>query len=128
MKHLIRIHLLMVVFFLTSVTLNVEGAEWLGEYVGSEIPGYEILKSKVEFADQSGGPTDDKMPHRQLYEKFVEYCKNKGCRAIVNLHFLYTLGDVSWIESNNSGRITKISPGATGIVYGDCVYEAKPKK
>ncbi len=109
--------------FLCSISLTVEAAEWLGEYAGSEMPGYVILKSNLMGQGSSGGPTDEHTPD---YGVLAEKCKKNGGKAIVNVRFVYALGDVSWKDKN--GSITKISPGAFGIAYGDCVYEVKPRR
>lgn len=122
MKYLIRIHLLMVVFFFTSITL-ADSAEWLGDYVGSEIPGYEILKSNMMLAKTDGGPTRDIAPDSI---DLLNQCKRKGGRALVNVRLIYSLGEVS--GEDKSGKMKVVSPGAFFAAYGDCVYEVKPKK
>ncbi|MDO8445369.1 MAG: hypothetical protein Q7T53_04575 [Deltaproteobacteria bacterium] len=122
MKNLFRINVLLLIL-LSHMTLKAEGAEWLGEYAGGEIPGYEILKSKMTANSSSGGPTHDEIPN---YLELATKCQKNGGKAIINIRIIYSLGEVSWTKSD--GSVEKISPGASGVIYGDCVYAVKPKK
>lgn len=118
--NIFRTNVLIVVFLLCSMAHSAESAEWLGEYVGSGIPGYEIVKSFIKTISSSGGPTEDKLPRAS---ELAIACKKEGGKAIVNVRLVYSLGEVTWKEKD--GSMTNISPGATGIAYGDCVSEVK---
>jgi hypothetical protein len=102
----------------------LEKTEWLGSYVGGEIPGYEILSSHFALNRKFGGPTSDINPPLFWLE---EICRNaQNGKAVVNLRLMYSLGDVS--DSVGKGGVVEItSPGAFGAVYGDCVTAVRPK-
>lgn len=122
MNNLFRINVLFLIL-LSNMPPTADGAEWLGEYAGGEIPGYEILKSNMTANSSSGGPTHNEIPD---YLELATKCQKKGGKAIVNIRIIYSLGEVSWTK--NDGTVEKISLGASGVIYGDCVYAVKPKK
>lgn len=99
--------------------------EWLGEYVGGEIPGYEILKSKVVIDRLIGGPTGEFQEYMML-TSLAQMCRDsfKG-KALVNVRFVVSVGEVGF---RKEGQLKIISPGIYGNIYGDCVLSVRKKK
>lgn len=116
--------ILSVSLFLFLTAYGAE-SEWLGEYVGGEIPGYEILKSSVIIERSIGGPTGEFQEYLML-TSLAKTCKDGfGGKALVNVRFVVSVGEVSF---KKEGQLKVISPGIYGSIYGDCVLSVRKKK
>lgn len=113
------IGLLVLIILFSSEILY--GSEWLGEYVGGEIPGYEILKSVRVENIQSGGPGT----FEPRLDSIVFLCMAKDGVAVVNTRVAIALGEVGF--RTREGLAVTIPNGGISIVYGDCVLKARPK-
>lgn len=107
---------------------NSQGSrEWLGLYLGSEIPGYRVLRSEVTSVYRWGSvdsviQAEKKEP---LSAELVDACRSrvKPGIAIVNLRTVVALGSV---PGPSSKPPTFISNGMYREEQGDCVLDAAP--
>lgn len=104
--------------------LRAEGEDWLGEYLGSEVPGYQVLESHIVWGRRIGGPTSE-MDISKLLTETAELCQTRAGKALVNIRIVVSVGDVS--VRDKSGGITKISPGFYGGIFADCVTRVKKR-
>jgi len=104
---------------------EIEEKDWLGTYVGSQIPGYEIEKLKVGLfphiaAVVTSSNTSDNsflvVPHET-----ADIWK-KDCVSIVN--FRVTFSHIELRESREGYNVTK-GPGVVRMYYGDCVTKVR---
>jgi len=102
--------------------------EWLGLYLGSEIPGYRVLDSRVVTVRRWGSvdsviQAEKKEP---LTAELVDTCRRSEVSsgiAVVNLRTVVALGSV---PGSSSKPPTFISNGMFREEQGDCVLDAAP--
>jgi len=106
--------------------LSAEGSEWLGEYVGGMVPGSEVLSSQIVFQDNMWNTTAE-FDSIFLLNALRKNCDLLGGKAIINLRFLMSLGEISFRDKKSGMKITSAG-GVQGGVYGDCVTSIRHLK
>lgn len=101
--------------------------EWLGLYYGAQIPGFQVLRSRV--VSVSGWQSVDKVIQSEgkqpLDAELVDTCRSgpdPGI-AVINLRSVVALGSVPGPASTPN---TYIANGMYKEVQGDCVLDAAP--
>jgi len=116
---------LILVFCLMALPLEAQENQWLGAYAGGEVPGFEITGSRILFTRIQGGPTGD-FSEEKLLSELIAYCKKGDFgKALANVRFVVSLGEVSFPEKGASIKI--ISPAIYALAYGDCVTSLRSK-
>jgi hypothetical protein len=106
---------------------STHSKEWLGSYMGSSIPGYEVKKSTIvqvmrwQSIDQMI-KAEGKLP---LSADLADTCKESshGGMALINIRSIVVLGTV---PGPRSAPNTVISNGMYREYEADCVIEAVP--
>jgi hypothetical protein len=117
---------------LSPVVLHAESKsahskEWLGSYIGSQIPGYEVKKSNLVYA--SGWQSVDQVikaeGKRPLSADLADTCQEApgGGVALINIRHMVALGPV---PGPRNAPNTVISNGMYRELVADCVIEAVP--
>jgi len=110
-----------------SETKSRGAKEWLGIYYGSQVPGFEVVRS--EIVSVSGWQSVDKVIQSEgkqpLDAELIDMCKNGSAQgvAIVNLRSVVALGPV---PGPSNAPNTYIANGMYKEVQGDCVLDAVP--
>lgn len=101
--------------------------EWLGSYIGGNIPGYQVKKTIIVQA--SGWQSADQMikaeGKKPLFVELADICKDAsgGGIALINLQTVIVLGQV---PGPREAPNTYISNGMYRENLADCVIEAVP--
>lgn len=121
-----------VYIFLSPYTLGAEtksahSKEWLGSYIGSQIPGYEVKKS-ILVSSAEWGAVDEMIKSASkspLTGDLMDTCQTAlgGGIALVNIRNTIVLGPVPRLRSALN---TIIPNGMYRVLEGDCVIEAVP--
>jgi len=110
-----------------SETKGKGAKEWLGLYYGSQIPGFQVLRSRV--VSVSGWQSVDKVIQSEgkqpLDAELVEMCRTGSDPgvAVINLRSVVALGSV---PGPSSAPNTYIANGMYKEKQGDCVLDAAP--
>lgn len=113
--------------FLHAEVKKPDSKPWLGLYIGSEIPGYKVMKSNLvtsriwQSVDRMLTPIADSA----VKDNFVSECKSSagGGVAIINIRSIVVFGTVPGPASSPSTNITN---GMFREYEGDCVTEVTP--
>ena len=97
---------------------------WLGEFVGSSIPGYVVRSSFV--VDISGTAKIQKGVTTQVITDLVAHCKSDGGLALINYRSTITIGRVPY--PSGDGKASVIDPGIFMQGTGDCVDKVEALK
>lgn len=106
---------------------SIHPKEWLGSYMGSSIPGYEVKKSTI--VQVSGWQSVDQMikaeGKRPLSADLADTCKDSsnGGIALINIRSIIALGPV---PGPRTAPNTYISNGMYREYEADCVIEVVP--
>lgn len=112
---------------LHAETKSAHSKEWLGAYIGSQIPGYEVKKSNLVYA--SGWQSVDQVikaeGKRPLSADLADTCQEApgGGVALINIRHMVALGPV---PGPRNAPNTVISNGMYRELVADCVIEAVP--
>jgi hypothetical protein len=113
--------------FLHAEVKKPDSKPWLGLFIGSEIPGYKVMKSNLvtSRAWQSINRMLTLNADSELSENLVSECKSSagGGVAVINIRSIVALGTVPGPASSPSTNITN---GMFREYEGDCVTEVTP--
>ena len=113
--------------FLHAEVKKADSKPWLGLYIGSEIPGYKVMKSNLVTARiwQSVDRMVTPFADSTVKENLVSECKAStgGGVAIINIRSIVALGTVPGPASSPNTNITN---GMFREYEGDCVTEVTP--
>lgn len=113
--------------FLHAEPKSAHSKEWLGSYVGSRIPGYEVKKSSL--VGISGWQSADQMvkadAKRPLAAELEDICieSRDGGIGLINIRSTLALGPV---PGPRNAPNSIISNGMYKELVADCVNEAVP--
>lgn len=111
--------------FLQAETKSAHSKEWLGAYMGSSIPGYEVKKSTI--VEVSRWQSVDQMIKAEgkqpVSTDLADTCKEAsgGGVALINIRHVIALGPV---PGPRNAPNTVISNGMYKELVADCVIEA----
>lgn len=113
--------------FLHAEVKKPDSKPWLGLFIGSEIPGYKVMKSNLvtSRAWQSINRMLTLNADSELSENLVSECKSSagGGIAVINIRSIVALGTVPGPASSPNTNITN---GMFREYEGDCVTEVTP--
>lgn len=113
--------------FIHAESKSAHPKEWLGSYIGSQIPGYEVKKSNLVYV--SGWQSVDQVikseGKRPLSADLADTCQEApgGGVALINIRHMIALGTVPGPRNSPN---TVISNGMYRELVADCVIEAVP--
>ena len=113
--------------FLHAEVEKPDSKPWLGLFIGSQIPGYVVVKSNL--VSVSGWQSVDRMLKADVDEPLSQHlvveCKKApgGGVAVINIRSIVALGTVPGPASSPSTNITN---GMFREYEGDCVTEVTP--
>ena len=113
--------------FLHAEVKKPDSKPWLGLFIGSEIPGYKVMKSNLvtSRAWQSINRMLTLNADSELTENLISECKSSagGGVAVINIRSIVALGTVPGPASSPNTNITN---GMFREYEGDCVTEVTP--
>ena len=115
-----------VILGMSSMAWADENKPYLGEFVGSSLPGFgRILQSGVVVWEDASEFTEVDGPKRYLRasNSLTALCRQKGGIGIVNYRIDMELGRLS---KNTDTSIEVTERAIKYLVYGDCVLSAVP--